>query len=328
MAGGCILLAFFLVNSNIFCTFAAEMKRWLGIGWLVCLLMVAGTSFVSADVIRLKSGKTIEGTILFENEEVIVIRDTAGTRYQYPVREVEASPLPSPEGKGEGNKEQGAKSKETDSKDVRTPSPQAVLSPYHRGRVENTLGEQLKQQETVNTGKKVAMGISVFGGGMAMPGQITAGDALAEEDSKATGPKLGGHAGAEVMVGTSNLFQRRIFLGGSAGYQAYMLGGQVLSFIPIKLRAEVPLMLTQHAPVLGMGVGYGIGLQNVKGGLCADIVFGWRYSYSRKGAFFMGVFADFEGAEVTLNETVSGKEYTSKSYRNLCGFGAKMTLYF
>ena len=42
----------------------------------------------------------------------------------------------------------------------------------------------------------------------------------------------------------------------------------------------------------------------------------------------IGRFADFEGAEITLTETVSDKDYTSQAYRNLCGFGAKMALYF
>ena len=163
------------------------------------------------------------------------------------------------------------------------------------------------------------MGISVFGGGMAMPTQMMGNN---------TSPEMGGHAGTEVMIGTSNMFGRRIFLGGSVGFQAFMPNAQMLSFIPVKLRAEVPLMLKRHAPMLGMGVGYGIGLQNVKGGFCADVEFGWRYSYSRKGAFFMGVFTDFQGAEVKLTETVSGKEYTSTAYRNMCGFGAKMALYF
>ena len=267
------------------------MRRILQICWLVGLLAVASSGSVWAEVIRLKSGKTIEGTILFENDEVVVIRDASGARYQYPKSElIDDSTID----------------------DLQSSDKSKIQE-------DNETKEKL-QQETVNTGRKVAMGISVFGGGMAMPGGVTS------EPVSTT--LLGGHAGAEVLVGTSNLFQRRIFLGGSIGYQAYMPGGQLWSFLPIKLRAEVPLTLKKHAPLLGMGMGYGIGLQNVKGGFCADVEFGWRCSYSRKGAIFMGVFADFEGAEITLTETVSDKDYTSQAYRNLCGFGAKMALYF
>ena len=263
------------------------MKHISKIGCLLCLLWLAGTSVAMADVIRLKSGKTVEGTILFENEEVVVIRDASGARYQYPKTEVVDNSTGEEQPVSEESKSQDKASK--------------------------------AEQPTTDTGRKVSMGISLFGGGMAMPGQ-TVGDAPATQ--------MGGHAGADVMVGTSNLFQRRIFLGGATGYHAYMTGGDVLSFIPVMLRAEVPLTLKRHAPMLGMGVGYGIGLQHILGGLCADVEFGWRYAYSRKGAFFMGVFADFQGAKVTVTETVSDKDYTSEAYRNLCGFGAKMALYF
>lgn len=269
------------------------MRKQPIIRCLLCLLLLAGTTLASADVIRLKSGKTIEGTILLQNDEVVLIRDTTGTRYQYPVSEIV----------NDNENEKGTKNKETDS--LTTSGPVSL-----------TQGESL---ETVNTGKKVTMGISVFGGGMAMPTMITGDN---------TSPQMGGHAGADIMVGTAKLFGRRIFLGGSVGFQVFFSGKQPYYFIPLKFRAEAPLMNTKHAPMLGMGLGYGFGLQNVKGGFCADILFGWRYAYSQKGAFFMGVFTDFQGAQLTLTETVSDKEYTSTAYRNLCGFGAKMALYF
>ena len=253
---------------------------------LLCLLWIVGAGSAWADVIRLKSGKTVEGTILFENEEVVVIRDATGARYQYPKSEI----VPD---------DRTAAGSDTTS---------VALEP----------DEEPGVAKEVATGRKVTMGITVFGGAMAVPGQMP----------EPTAPQWGGHVGSEVMVGTSDLFRRRIFLGGSVGYQAYIFPDKPLSFIPIKLRAEVPLMLAQHAPMLTMGVGYGIGLQSVKGGFCADVAFGWRYAYSRNGAFFLGVFADFQGAEIRLTETVSDKQYTSWAYRNLCGMGAKMAVYF
>lgn len=253
---------------------------------LLCLLWIVGAGSVCAEVIRLRSGKTVEGTILFENEEVVVIRDASGTRYQYPKSEILTA-----EEAAAGND-----------------SVAVGLEP----------DEEPGVSREVATGRKVAMGITAYGGAMVMPGQMP----------EPTTPQWGGHVGSEVMVGTSDLFRRRIFLGGSVGYQAYIFGGKPMSFIPIKLRAEVPLMLAGHAPMLAMGVGYGVGLQSVKGGFCADVAFGWRYAYSRNGAFFLGVFADFQGAEIHLTETVSDKVYTSWAYRNLCGMGAKMAVYF
>ncbi len=57
---------------------------------LVLLLLVAVcTGYLSAEVaVNLSSGQTIVGEILFENEEVIVIRTEAGMRYQYPRQDI------------------------------------------------------------------------------------------------------------------------------------------------------------------------------------------------------------------------------------------------
>jgi len=276
-------------------TFAGGMRRIREIGLLMCLLWMAGAGMAWAETIRLKSGQTVEGTILFQNEEVVVIRDASGAKYQYPASEVVQEP-----------------------KEDALPASSESRSP-NSGEQDVNASNAGEDSQAVYTGRKVAMGISVFGGGMALPKPLT---------GELKSPQLGGHAGANVMVGTSNLFHRRIFLGGATGFHAYMTGGKVLSFIPVLFRAEVPLMLTKHAPQLGMGVGYGIGIQGTKGGVCADIEFGWRCNYSRKGAIFMGIFGDFQGTEMELTETISGHDYTSLGYRALCGFGAKMALFF
>lgn len=272
------------------------MKKFMQIGLVLCLLWAVSTTVAMADVITLKSGKTVEGTILFQNDEVVVIRDASGTKYQYPTSEIVRDEPPTE-----------TLNESTDTAADDTPEAKKSL-----------LTNLKEKTQEIHTGKKVSMGISLFGGGMFMPGSVTEHPAV----------YTGGHAGADVMVGTSNLFQRRIFLGGATGYHAFIQSGNVISFIPIMLRAEVPLMLTKHAPMLGMGVGYGIGLQKVKGGVCADLEFGWRYSYSRKGGLFLGVFADFQGAEIPLTETVAGNDYTATAYRNLCGYGAKLALFF
>lgn len=286
-----LFFPFLLHMSKILRNFAAGMRKRAEILLTTCLLLLVGTTAAMADVIKLKTGQTVEGTILFQNEEVVVIRDASGAKFQYPMSEiVQDEPL----------QEDQVQPEQTE-----TPNAQKEEKPA--------------APQTVNTGRKVSLGISVFGGGACVPGPV-----VGTEQKGA----WGGNAGADVMVGTSNLFQRRIFLGGATGYHAYMLNGDIYSFIPIMLRAEIPLMLTKHAPMLGMGVGYGIGLKDVKGGVCADVEFGWRYNYSRKGAFFFGIYGNFQGAELPVTEIVSDKAYTAPAYRNLCGFGAKIALFF
>lgn len=60
-------------------------KRYLAILFTLVSLLP-----VRADITKLllKSGATIEGEILFQNEQVVIIRDSSGKRYQYPTEEI------------------------------------------------------------------------------------------------------------------------------------------------------------------------------------------------------------------------------------------------
>ena len=57
------------------------------ISLFIFLLLLCSTA--SAEIIRLKTGKVLEGEILLRNEQVVVFRETSGARYQYPMSEVE-----------------------------------------------------------------------------------------------------------------------------------------------------------------------------------------------------------------------------------------------
>ena len=56
---------------------------------LVTLLSVLSLAFLHAETIYLRTGEHIQGTILFQNEEVVIIRTAEGQRFQYPRADVE-----------------------------------------------------------------------------------------------------------------------------------------------------------------------------------------------------------------------------------------------
>lgn len=59
------------------------MKR---IGIVLIALLALQT--LSAEVVLMKSGKRYSGEIVFQNEEVVIIRDATGTRFQCPMSDV------------------------------------------------------------------------------------------------------------------------------------------------------------------------------------------------------------------------------------------------
>ncbi len=55
--------------------------------YILGLLLLSATS-LAAEVITLRSGQTITGQIILQNEEVVLIRDSRGTRFQYPMSDI------------------------------------------------------------------------------------------------------------------------------------------------------------------------------------------------------------------------------------------------
>jgi len=59
------------------------MKKVYTIVFLLCIMIYA-----QAEIIVLQSGKTIEGDILLQNEEIVMVRDKDGRKFQFPRAEV------------------------------------------------------------------------------------------------------------------------------------------------------------------------------------------------------------------------------------------------
>ena len=61
------------------------MKKRLYILIVLCLLSLA---YAHARTIILRTGARVSGTVVFENEEVVIIRNAEGARFQYPRSEI------------------------------------------------------------------------------------------------------------------------------------------------------------------------------------------------------------------------------------------------
>lgn len=54
----------------------------------IFLLLLLFGAISRAEVVTLKSGRTVKGTVLMQNDEVLIIRDESGARFQFPAAEV------------------------------------------------------------------------------------------------------------------------------------------------------------------------------------------------------------------------------------------------
>lgn len=233
-----------------------------------CLICLAMANITSAEVVKLKSGSRIAGTIIFQNEEVVVIKDASGARFQYMMTDVEA-----------------------------------ILDKE----------EEIVQEEIAATAKskKVTVGIE-FGGGL----------------SSFSKQNRGGNAQANLIIGSANLLDKRMIVGGSFGVDASFIGGKNYVFLPVQVRFAAPFFVAKDAPMIGLGIGYGIATtKNVRGGICADLQFGWRRELSRGRALFLGLGAHFQQAQLQATETIDNQPYTGIVHRNFLTPGLRLDFF-
>lgn len=250
------------------------MKRRL----LIMLLMAACIS-VSGEVVTLKSGATVRGTIVLENEEVVILRDASGVRMQYPRAE--------------------------------------VVSISHEKEAQETVAEV----KTVGEGHKKKASILLEAG---------AGVSMLPNDNKG-----GAHYNVDLLVGTHNLAGKKIFVGGGLGYHGEVID-KTYNFLPIQAALRAPLMLSKHAPVVGVSLGYGVALsKQYKGGMYADLMVGYRYEINSNSAIAVSADVQFQQAVVTITEGVDGTmktdpdfAYTRKAGRSIVRTGLKMSFFF
>lgn len=254
----------------------------------ICLLwaFLLCSLAAQAEIIRLKSGKTVQGTIIFRNEEVVVFKDQSGARFQYLMTDIES-----------------------------------IAS-------DDELDEEVILEEVE---------VPVHKAGFTLSFQLHAGAAsLAcrqdEPHSTIGGKSMGATFGGDLCMGARGISAiPNTFIGGGVGYHACSMGSHTLSFLPIQFRAEALLCKNpdKHAPMAGLSLGYGVALnKSMKGGLYAGIDLGWHYRFTPKNALFIGAFATFQNAQMTIEETIANITYSSKTNRNICGFGAKAAIYF
>lgn len=242
---------------------------------LLCLVVLLTILLVtcSAEVVVLRSGQRVQGELLLNNDEVVILRTKDGLRYQYPKAEVV--------------------SVQADPVDMATAVDAAAVRPQ----------------------KKVALLPSVAGGVALVPHLGT-----------------GGMMDAHLAIGTHNLMNQHIFLGGEVGYRGVFVGKDAYSWIPLQLVLRSPLAgqkLTRHRPLIGANVGYAFSTnQRWGGGMCAGIDIGWWYKISDRSHFSLSLTAQWQQTRIHITETIHQSDYDNFVGCNIVGIGLKMSIQF
>lgn len=255
---------------RLFVSHRVAVLRLVACAWLCVCMCVC----VRGEVVVLRSGQTIRGEVVVQNEEVVVVRTESGARYQYPAAEVAAV-----------REEQEDTEQPSDSAEIRVPSGSA---------------------------KRVAIHAGVAGGAAHLP---VAG--------------WGGYTSADLLVGSHNLMNRRVFVGGGVGVHAVFIGDERYAFLPIQAAVHIPWSDGRHAPVMGMALGYGIAVSgDAKGGIYTGVDVGWKYCFSDKASLSVCANMQWQQLSVRVTETVDGNAYSHYIGTNMLMIGAKIGAQF
>ena len=251
------------------------MKKSFFILLLLCVCVLCA---YAETIILLRTGARVEGTIVFENEEVVIVK-TAEGRFQYPRSEIL--------GIGSDDSE----------------------------RVKELRSEGVKSEELIDKreeSKKVSALLELAGGAGVQPGE-----------------QAGGGASVDLLIGTHHIGKRHLFIGAGLGYHGLFLGKDSYHFLPVQVALRMPLIEAKHAPVFGVALGYGAALnKQYKGGLYAGLDFGYRYRVNPKTSIAIVAFANFQQAEVKVEEEIEDMLFVHAVGRNLVMTGIKIGFYF
>jgi hypothetical protein len=286
------------------------------------------TAAVQADIVVLKSGKQIKGEVLVKNSEVVIIRNESGARFQFPAGEVTEIRAEEREEVPQSEKTEVKKEAETKEKDNTAEKKTAESKPAEGKVTEKAVRQQQKHP--------VALRIMLSGGASCL-----------------SNGKTGGMAEAEFRIGSRDLANRRIFVGGSVGWHGTFFAAQTddllieegelrasvagpRHYIPLQAVVSVPLMQGKHAPEIGATLGYGFcsnsrqsGVSNMgASGLTGGVELSWRCQVNAKTAFLLGWQTHFQQTTCTMTEAVDGGVYSRSARCTLINTGMILSLQF
>lgn len=152
--------------------------------------------------------------------------------------------------------------------------------------------------------------------------QVSAGACMIPNETFGSAYEVG------MAIGTRTLMNKRIFLGGGIRYQYVLLDKKEYSILPIEAMLSVALSEHQHAPEIGMNVGYGFAFGGLKGGVCGGAKIGWRWQFSNKSALLLSGYIHMQQVESNTFEVIDNQTYSYTANRGLLTTGLNVSVQF
>ena len=273
---------------ELFRNFAANLRNTMKrIAFLI--LLCTAIAYAHAETLILRTGARVKGSIVFQNEEVVILRTEEGARFQYPRADIEQ-----------------------------------ILSDEEAALAEETASPEETETsiEEIKTPKKASILLEIAGGYAVVPSEKIGAQGGIDL-------LVGSHhiADRHIFIG-GGIGYHGLYLVTPVTLTAENVINQY-NFLPVQAAVRVPLTEKKHAPVFGLSLGYGVALsKNYLGGIYTGLDFGYRCQINPKTALGAVLYAQFQQATIQTSKILDGNEFTGKTTRNIVTFGAKFTVYF
>ena len=139
----------------------------------------------------------------------------------------------------------------------------------------------------------------------------------------------GGQIGADLIVGTKQIGNTPILVGGSVGFRSKLISEKSYTFIPIQAVVSMPLSTKQHAPYIGMTLGYGCSTNKAtQGGICLSASTGWSYQAKPNLALLLSANVEWQNTQTEIIESIDGEKYKNHMGGNFISISATIGIHF
>lgn len=139
----------------------------------------------------------------------------------------------------------------------------------------------------------------------------------------------GGQVGADLVIGTKQIAKTPILVGGSVGFRTMLLPKENYTFIPIQAVVSMPFTEKQHAPYMGISLGYGCSTQKTtKGGICLSASTGWKYQVNQNLSLLLSTSVEWQNTQTEIIENIGGLDYKNNIGCNFLSIGVTVSIQF
>ncbi len=284
------------------------MRHFFLIGIIV---LCAGNLLAQEQRIFLHTGNSITGTVIAQNEQVIMLKTSDGQTLQYPAKEIKAvvdNTIKNVKtNTGERFKAYTVKVNDEIAVYI-TPEGQLVQYPIAALKKNNNE----TPSDNNKNGQNNPLGLQLA---------IKAGSTLSDPSFNMEG---------NLVIGYRNILQQRFFVGIGTGF-IIKNGEQQQTLVPLFMRIEYhPLHQSKWSPFIGLDGGYMFQITHQQqGGAMTELSVGARLNFGKKpNALQLSVYGKAYQGNTTLTEYIDNRPFTRNATATTIDLGARIAILF